>query len=91
LIKLNLIIISLIENSFEKVKKLPSWPGGVPRTMNEVNRARRGGGIMISTTPSPAFGRQAHSSALSALPHSCHPSWPGGEFFMVHLDLPNNM
>ena len=32
-----------------------------------------------STTPSPAFGRQAHSPAPSVQTHSCHPSCPGGE------------
>ncbi len=35
--------------------------------------------ISKSTTPSPAFGRQAHESAQNVQTHSCHPSWPGGE------------
>ena len=27
------------------IQKFPSWTGGVPRQMNEVNLTRRGGGI----------------------------------------------
>ena len=41
--------------------------------------------ILKSTTPSPAFGRQAHSSAPSVQTHSCHPSWPGGEFLKFSI------
>ncbi len=34
-----------------KRDKFPSWTGGVPRQMNEVNLLRRGGGIYFATTP----------------------------------------
>ena len=33
----------------------------------------------ISTTPSPACGRQARSSAPSVQTHSCHPFCRGGQ------------
>ena len=28
-------------------QKIPSWPGGVARPVNEVKRSRRGGGIQL--------------------------------------------
>ncbi len=41
--------------------------------------------IVISTTPAPAFGRQAHSPAPSVQPNSCHPSCPGGDLLKFLL------
>ena len=32
---------------------IPSWTGGVPRPIDEVNRARRGGGIKLWIKPPP--------------------------------------
>jgi hypothetical protein len=60
------VIVSRNKCEVEAINtRLPSWTGGVPRQMSEANLARRGGGIKIrkSTTPasdsSPSAPRQS--------------------------------
>ena len=44
----------------EVVQNFPSWTGGVPRQMSEANLARRGGGIKLreSTTPASEMAKK---------------------------------
>ena len=48
-----------------KRDKFPSWTGGVPRQMNEVNLLRRGGGIRFKIHHPVTCLRQASSFACT--------------------------
>ncbi len=54
-------------NCFVKLnlKQLPSWPGGVPKQMNEMNLLRRGGGIRFKIHHPVTCLRQASSVACT--------------------------